>query len=253
MGKSVGCLAQQRTTRFGVWPEFFPLPLLLAAMASPHPLILVPTAREGELIAEAFARAGRPDLVIDHCGFGPIAAAARTADLLARTSPAAVWLVGIAGCFGETLEVGQAYRFGQVACHGVGVGTGLTFTSAAELGWPQRPDDAGGESGHPQGDTLSLAVAATDHAASDRLLLTVCSASADDNEAAVRRARWPTASAEDMEGFGVALACRLRQVPCTIVRGISNRVGDRDKSTWQVAAATRAAADLVLASLEAGT
>ncbi len=253
MVKSVGCLAQQRTTRFGVRPEFFPLPLLLAAMASPHPLILVPTAGESELIAEAFAHAGRPDLVIDHCGFGPIAAAAQTADLLARKSPAAVWLVGIAGRFCETLEVGQAYRFGQVACHGVGVGTGLTFTSAAELGWPQCPGDAGGESSHPQGDTLSLATAAIDPASSVRLLLTVCSASADSNEAAARQARWPTAVAEDMEGFGVALACRLRQVPCTIVRGISNHVGDRDKSNWQMAAAARSAADLVLTSLEGWT
>ena len=221
-------------------------------MASPHPLILVPTAGESELLAEAFARAGRPDLVLAHCGFGPIAAAARTADLLARKSPPAVWLVGIAGCFGELLEVGRAYRFGQVACHGVGVGTGLTFTSAAELGWSQCPGDTCGESGQPQGDTISLDAAATDPEASDRFLLTVCSASADSNEAAARQARWPTAVAEDMEGFGVALACRLWQVPCTIVRGISNRVGDRDKSNWQIAAAARAAADLVIASLETG-
>ncbi len=221
-------------------------------MALPHPLILVPTAGESELIAEAFAHVGRTDLVIDHCGFGPITAAARTADLLARTSPAAVWLVGIAGCFGETLEVGRAYRFGQVACHGVGVGTGLTFTSAAELGWPQVVDEFSEERHQRSSDTVPLAVAASDSASSDRLLLTVCSASADSNEAAARQARWPTAVAEDMEGFGVALACRLRQVPCTIVRGISNRVGDRDKSNWQMAAAAQAAADLVIASLETG-
>ena len=231
---------------------FSPLPMPLATMASLDPLILVPTAREGELIAEAFARAGRPDLVIDRCGFGPIAAAAQTGDLLGRKSPAAVWLVGIAGCFGETLEVGRAYRFGQVTCHGVGVGTGLTFRSAAELGWPQVVDESSGERHQRSSDTVPLAVAATDSASSDRLLLTVCSASADSNEAAARQARWPTASAEDMEGFGVALACHLRQVPCTIVRGISNRVGDRDKTNWQVAAATQAAADLVIAALEAG-
>lgn len=220
-------------------------------MASPHPLILVPTAGESELIAEAFARAGRPDLVIDHCGFGPIAAAARTADLLARKVPAAAWLVGIAGCFGEALGVGRAYRFGQVACHGVGVGSGTTFESAAELGWPQVVDEFSGERYERSGDAIPLAVADSDSAASRRLLLTACAASGDDNEAAARQARWPAAVAEDMEGFGVALACRLRQVPCTIVRGISNRVGDRDKSNWQVAAAARAAADLVIASLEA--
>jgi futalosine hydrolase len=48
-----------------------------------------------------------------------------------------------------------------------------------------------------------------------------------------------------MEGFAVALACRLAGVPCTIVRGISNTVGDREKSRWQTAAAVTAAAAIV--------
>jgi nucleoside phosphorylase len=34
-------------------------------------------------------------------------------------------------------------------------------------------------------------------------------------------------------------------VPCTIVRGISNTVGDREKSRWQTAAAVTAAAAIV--------
>jgi futalosine hydrolase len=50
--------------------------------------------------------------------------------------------------------------------------------------------------------------------------------------------------AEDMEGFAVALACRLVGVPLDIVRGISNDAGDRDKVRWQVPQALRAAADL---------
>ena len=52
--------------------------------------------------------------------------------------------------------------------------------------------------------------------------------------------------AEDMEGFGVALACRLGGVPLGIVRGISNDAGDRDKSRWQIPAALTAAAELAL-------
>ena len=49
-----------------------------------------------------------------------------------------------------------------------------------------------------------------------------------------------------MEGFAVALACRLRGVPFDIVRGISNVAGDRDKSHWQVAAAVETAGRLAL-------
>ena len=56
---------------------------------------------------------------------------------------------------------------------------------------------------------------------------------------------FPAAAAEDMEGFAVALACRLACVPCTIVRGISNTVGDRDTTRWQTTAALEAAAGIV--------
>jgi futalosine hydrolase len=56
--------------------------------------------------------------------------------------------------------------------------------------------------------------------------------------------------AEDMEGFGVALACRLLGVPLAIVRGISNEAGDREHARWQVPAALAAAADLAVRVLE---
>jgi futalosine hydrolase len=75
-------------------------------------------------------------------------------------------------------------------------------------------------------------------------LLTACAASADAADVAVRRRLFPTAVAEDMEGFGVALACRLAGVPLAIVRGISNDAGDRDKRRWQIGPALEAAASL---------
>jgi futalosine hydrolase len=56
--------------------------------------------------------------------------------------------------------------------------------------------------------------------------------------------------AEDMEGFAVAMACRLRGVPLDIVRGISNTAGDRDASRWQVAAALEAAGRLAVQIVE---
>jgi futalosine hydrolase len=49
-----------------------------------------------------------------------------------------------------------------------------------------------------------------------------------------------------MEGFGVAFACALARVPCTIVRGISNVVGERDKRNWRIPDALAAARTLAL-------
>jgi futalosine hydrolase len=52
-----------------------------------------------------------------------------------------------------------------------------------------------------------------------------------------------------MEGFGVAVACRLANVPLTIVRGISNRAGDRDHSKWNIAGSLDQAMHLILKKL----
>ena len=59
------------------------------------------------------------DDAIALCGFGVIAAAARTADLLALRKPDRVFLLGIAGAIGNTLSIGKASVFSEVACYGL--------------------------------------------------------------------------------------------------------------------------------------
>ena len=85
-----------------------------------------------------------------------------------------------------------------------------------------------------------------DSAGTSRVLLTTAAASADQTEAAEKLRRVPEAIAEDMEGFAVAVACRIASVPLTIIRGISNRVGDRDHERWQIKPALDAAAKLAI-------
>lgn len=77
------------------------------------------------------------------------------------------------------------------------------------------------------------------------MLLTVCSASGSREDVADRLRKFPHAVAEDMEAFSVALACRMAKVPLTVIRGISNMAGDRDKANWNVTGALEAAAELV--------
>jgi len=215
----------------------------------PRHLILVPTEMEQRglepMLAAATARGCRVEL----CGFGVVAAAARAAQLLAEHKPERVLLVGIAGRLDDQLAVGDAYRFDRVACYGVGAGSGGDFVPAAALGWQQWPGDAGDASdqtGGQIGDVISCA--ASDRAGGEQadLLLTVCAAAANAEDVRLRLQAFPGGVAEDMEGFAVALACRLRGVPFDIVRGISNAAGDRDKSHWQIAAALEAAGRLTL-------
>lgn len=215
----------------------------------PSTLVLVPTDLERRVLAPLLASGLGDGDRLELCGFGPVAAAARTAALVAARAPDRVLLVGIAGRFDARLSIGAAYRFDGVASHGIGAGSGDAFVPAATLGWLQwagdpAPTDAA------IGDVINLSRSRSASASSGGLLLTACAASATGGDVASRRKLFPAATAEDMEGFGVALACRLHGVPLGIVRGISNDAGDRDHGRWQMRAALDAAAALALRILE---
>ncbi|MBU6309841.1 MAG: futalosine hydrolase [Planctomycetes bacterium] len=213
-------------------------------MPAMRTLFLVPTELERRVLQPLVAPALGRDGVVELCGFGPVAAAARTSLLVARHQPVHVLLVGIAGRIDQGLALATAYRFQQVACFGIGVGSRDEFIPAGTLGWPQWPGDTA--DGSPAiGDVIDCgpreASAAVPGA---KLLLTACAASATADDVRTRKRLFPAAVAEDMEGFAVAFACRLAGVPCEIVRGISNSAGDRDQSRWQTKAALEAAGEL---------
>ena len=211
-------------------------------------MLLVPTALELRRLED---QGGFDSSLVELylCGFGPVASAARSAALIAQKNPARVVLIGIAGSYDpERLPVGSASSFDAVAIEGIGVGEGERALAPPALGFPQWPGGAGVATVH---DRLELARAPASKVRSP-LLLTTCCASDSPAHAALRRRKFPDAAAEDMEGFGVALACELQGVPCTIVRGISNVVGDRDPAHWRIPAALAAARTLVLELLQRG-
>lgn len=203
-------------------------------------LVLIPTQFELDILQgfESFQQIQR--LPIELCGFGAIVAAARTAFLLEEHNPDRALLLGIAGTLSDRLKVGEAYEFDQVVCHGIGVGSGENFRSAEMLDWNQW---SGAKSESNIGDKIVLREGASQ-------LLTCTSASNDENDLSIRKRLYPDSLAEDMEGFSVAAACHLAGVPLRIVRGISNVVGDRDKSHWQIKTALQSALELVLKGMD---
>lgn len=172
---------------------------------------------------------------IEVCGFGPIAAAARTAQLIARTSPQHVLLIGIAGSYTDKIPVGSATQFKQVGCYGIGVGQGDNFEPAHRMGWAQFSS-----ADKEIGDRIDLISNHDDH-----ILLTCTAASQNQEDVRLRMSMMPNTVAEDMEGFGMAMACELSNLASRfIIRGISNRAGDRNKENWRVDEAMRAACKL---------
>ncbi len=216
-------------------------------MSSPPPdpggaLLCVPTEFERSILErvapDLFAGQGGPGVQL--VGFGPVAAAARTAALLARRRPARLILLGIAGRYEGGPAVGEAAEFGAVALDGVGAGEGAALRLPSALGFAQWRDAEGEVHEH-------LPLAST-----GPLLLSVCAASATPSEALRRRERFQGAAAEDMEAFGVALAARMADVPLHAVRGISNLAGDRDKDRWCIEPALLAAAKCARSILAGG-
>lgn len=216
-------------------------------------LILIPTEFERVRLRESLGDLREHDARMELCGFGVVASAARTASLFSAALFDHVVLVGIAGAIDPQLRVGTAYCFAEVACHGIGAGEGPGFISAGAMGWPLWPGDPPSES-QEIGDVLPCHVMAGEGVCGEDgvagavgcagQLLTVCAASGSDAEVATRRSLFPNAVAEDMEGFGVAVACRMAGVPLGIIRGISNLAGNRDVACWRIPEALAAAGRL---------
>lgn len=180
-------------------------------------------------------------------GFGPIAAAAVCSRLLGEFRPQRLILIGIAGSYDDRLEIGSATSFDRVACWGIGAGTETDLQLPSQMGFPQlSPCQMDSEQASQPGIYEQVGIEPATEEYADRLLITVTAAAATQRQVDTRLNRFPTAVAEDMEGFGVALAARLCSVPLTIIRGISNRAGVRDQREWNTDGALAAAAALAV-------
>ena len=161
--------------------------------------------------------------------------------MIAEHSPKQVFLIGIAGTLDLRFRVGTAVEFDLALCFGIGAGSGDGFIAASEMGWHQWPDDP------LISDSIRLN---TENAEASVPLLTCCSASANEHDVQLRLKKYRNAVAEDMEGFSVAAACFFAGIPLRIVRGISNRAGDRNKDTWQFHEAMSAVEKSILKVLD---
>lgn len=196
------------------------------------------------------------DVVIGLCGFGAVVAGIRASMLIGEHKPEQVVLLGIAGSLSPALAVGDAYSFSNVDCYGIGAGIGNAHTSAEEMGWAFWDANTAGDQSSTSTTirgSLPLNLIGedkTDKEIAQRKLLMVCSAANSADDVETRLVKHPAAVAEDMESYSVAAACRLHDAPISVVRGISNRAGDRDKANWKIEEALRSVATIVNSQLK---
>lgn len=172
------------------------------------------------------------------CGVGPVAAASTTSTLLAL-GPAYDFVVnaGIAGGFRGRAEIGDVVLADQVIAADLGVMTDDGFRTLRDLGLP-------GNGGYQVANAeLQARLSRGTYRLRSGNVLTVSCMTGTVARADELAARHPRAVAEAMEGYGVVEAVR-RDFPRTghhiavaEIRAISNLIGRRDRSTWNIALA----------------
>ncbi|MFF2890281.1 futalosine hydrolase [Paenibacillus sp. NPDC057967] len=201
--------------------------------------ILVVTAvdAEREAVLRGLSQAGSTRFEVIAGGVGPAAVAARTAALLATAGHhyQLVISAGIAGGFPERAEIGSLVIADTIVSADLGAETPDGFLSIDELGFGSSRID----SHAVWNKRLAAQLADAGLACTLAPILTVSSATGTAATAALRERLVPGAAAEGMEGFGVATAAAQQGIPVTELRAISNAVGPRDRSTWQIGQALK--------------
>ncbi len=154
-------------------------------------------------------------------GVGPVEAAAAVSGALARRRYALVVNAGLAGAFDGAARIGDGV---------------VVADDEFELGL-----EDGRPLALPDGERV-VATAASDpeivrglSARGFAALRGITVARVTSSEDTARRLAARGAQIESMEGFAVLRACRRAGVPAVELRGISNRVGARERSGWDFA------------------
>lgn len=202
-------------------------------------LIVTAVQAERDAIMRGLSRAGGDDqtsVVTIAAGAGPAAAAAVTAEMLALGDYSLVISAGIGGGFPDVAPIGSLVLADTIIAADLGAETQDGFLSLDELGFGTSIVSVNAD----WHDRVLVALKSAALRVCPAPILTVSSATGTAETAAKRLQRAPTAAAEAMEGFGVALAARRREVAALELRAISNAVGPRDRDAWRIGEALAA-------------
>lgn len=182
-------------------------------------------------------------------GAGPAAAATGAAWVLASEPYKLAVSVGIGGGFAPRAPIGSVVVSTRVVAADLGADSPEGFLPIEELGFAPRVEQPDEEWAARIGTALSGAGL---HVVTGAVL-TVATVTGTAERTAELLARHPDAAAEGMEGFGVASAATMAELPFVEIRAISNVVGPRDRESWRIGEALDVLATVgqTLAALQA--
>ena len=198
-------------------------------------LVVVAVDQECEAVLRDVPKGTEVDVLVS--GVGPVAAAAATAAALTTNSYEAVISAGVCGGLRGRSQVGQVVVAARTQPADLGCRVDDGFLTLEDMGLHQPSTVDHDRAGRWRDRLESAGVRAT---VGD--VLTLSCMTGTDEEAQSLAARFPDAVAEAMEGWGVVWPTLGRSVITGEVRAVSNLVGKRDPSTWDLAGALDALA-----------
>jgi len=203
----------------------------------PDLVICVATDLEATGLPQGGRVAGR-SIVVLRTGVGAVNAACTLTRYLARESCGAVVSCGVAGAYPETeVEIGTAVCAASECYADLGAETPDGFLDMEALGFRV----VGEHFNHLPLDLFPAPVR----------LPFVTRETCSGRDATARAIAERTGGAvESMEGAAIVHTALLHTLPVGEVRGISNRAGNRDRGSWRLERAARAASTALLEWIE---
>jgi futalosine hydrolase len=170
------------------------------------------------------------DLSVITTGAGPAAAASGTAWMLASEPYELAVSLGIGGGFTPHAPIGSVVVSSRTVPADLGADSPEGFLPIAELGFAPAVDEPDAE----WSKQVAMALSDAGLNVVTGAVLTVSTVTGTAGRTAELLARHPDAAAECMEGYGVATAATMANIPYVEIRAISNAVGPRDRASWRI-------------------
>jgi len=208
--------------------------------------VLVIAATDRELRGLKEITFTRPSLMVHTAvtGVGLLPSSYAIMQLIARLKPELIIQVGIAGSFNPTLVLGTAVTVKQEMLADMGVYETDGYHDIFELGLAEKnmpPFEQGAIVNHHDYLIESASLPAVSAVSVNEI-----STSAEKINVFAEKYK---ADIESMEGAALHYVCAMQQIPFIQIRGISNLVGERDKTKWKIPesmlAATNACINLI--------
>lgn len=201
-------------------------------------VIVAATNKELELIQRAQFEMSSNIISLETTGVGSIAASFALSEITTSQSPDIIIQIGIGGSFSTALQLGSAVAISREVIADMGVVEADGYKDIFELGLAKNNSFPYSNGSLANTNDKLLEMTKLQSVAG----LTVNEVTTNPTKILLFRKKY-AAEVESMEGAALHYTCIMKKIPFIQIRGISNLVGERDKSCWKINEAIASASE----------